>query len=140
MAAHLHFQGNPEHVFEQFAPIDGGRRANAQATAAVHQEDLIGILGGQIQFMGDHNYGVAVVRREAAKSIQEAHLRGDVEMQRGLVKQQKQRPLRQGASKNYPLLFSAGELVHPAIAELGGADLEEGVLRNEHVVAGLETE
>ena len=140
MAAHLHLQGNLENLFEQFAPIDGGRRANAQATAAVHQEDLVGILGGEIQFMGDHNYGVAVVRREAAKSIQEAHLRGDVEMQRGLVEQQKQRPLRQGARENHPLLFSAGELVHPAITELSGADLNEGVLRNKHIVAGLETE
>ncbi len=139
MAAHLHFQGNLENLFEQFAPIDGGRRADAQATAAVHQEDLVGILGGEIQFMGDHNYGVVVVRRKAAKSIEEAHLRGDVEMQRGLVQQQKQRPLRQRASENHPLLFSAGEVVHPAIPELGGADLNQGILRNEHVVAGLET-
>ena len=140
MAAHLHFQGNLENLFEQFALIDGGRRANAQATAALHQEDLVGILGGEIQFMGYHNYGVAVVRRKATKSIEEANLRGDVEVQRGLVEQQKQRTLREGASENHALLFSAGELVHPAIAELGGADLYEGVLRYEYVVARLETE
>src|SRR2546429_5797212 len=51
--------------------IDGGRRANAQATAAVHQKDLVGIFGGEIQFVGYHDYGVAAVRTKAAKGIQE---------------------------------------------------------------------
>src|SRR2546429_559947 len=120
--------------------IDGGRRANAQATAAVHQKDLVGIFGGEIQFVGYHDYGVAAVRTKAAKGIQEADLRGDVEVQGGLVEQQKQRPLREGASEDHALLFSAGELVHPAITELGGADLQEGILRYEDVVVGLETE
>src|SRR2546429_7171577 len=89
--------------------IDGGRRANAQATAAVHQKDLVGIFGGEIQFVGYHDYGVAAVRTKAAKGIQEADLRGDVEVQGGLVEQQKQRPLREGASEDHALLFSAGE-------------------------------
>jgi len=140
VAAHLHFQGHLENLFEQFALIDGGRGAHAQATAAVHQEDLVGIFGGEIQFMGYHDYGVPVVRTKAAKGVQEADLRGDVEVQRGLVEQQKQRPLREGASEDHALLFSSGELVHPAITELGGADLQEGVLRYEYVVVGLETE
>src|SRR5439155_1041382 len=87
-----------------------------------------------------HEYGVAAVRTKAAKGIQEADLRGDVEVQGGLVEQQKQRLLREGASEDHALLFSAGELVHPAITELGGADLQEGILRYEDVVVGLETE
>jgi len=140
VAAHLHFQGNLENLLEQFALIDGGRGANAQATAAVHQEDLVGVFGGEIQFMGYHDYGVVVVRTKAAKSVQEADLRSNVEVQGGLVEQQKQRPLREGAGEDHALLFSAGELVHPAIAEFGGTDLQKGVLRYEDVVAGLETE
>ena len=70
MAAHLHLQGNLENLLEQFALIDGGRGTNAQATAAVHQEDLVGVFGGEIQFMGNHDHGVVVVRTKAAKSVQ----------------------------------------------------------------------
>jgi len=71
----------------------------------------------------DHDYGVTVARSKAAKSIEKADLRGDVEMERGLIEKQKQRMLGDGAGKNHALFFAAGDLVHKTVAEMGGADL-----------------
>ncbi len=87
MAAHLHFQRDLKNLFEQFALIDDPRRTHAQTTAALHQKDLVGIFGGEIQLVGDDDHGVTVLRGQAAKSIEEANLGGDVEMQRGLIEQ-----------------------------------------------------
>ena len=123
MAAHLHFQRNLKNLFEQFALIDERGRTNAQAAAALHQEDLVGIFGSEIQLVGDNDDGVAVLRRESAKGIEEANLRGDVEMQCGFIKQQKQGLLRDGARENHALFLSSRNLIHEAVAESGGAYL-----------------
>ncbi len=82
----------------------------------MHQDDLIGIFAGEIQFVGDDNDGVTICGGEAAERIQQADLRGDIEMESGLIEQQKQRLLGQSAGENDTLLFTAGNLIHPAIA------------------------
>jgi len=58
---------------------------------------------------------------------EEIDLRADVEMQRGLIEKQEQRLLRKSASEDDALLFSAGDFAHPAIAEMIGANLSQGV-------------
>src|SRR6266404_5634960 len=54
-------------------------------------------------------------------------------MQRGLVEQEKQRLLAQSSRKNDALPFAAGDLIHPAIAEMLSADLRKRVAGNSDV-------
>ena len=87
----------------------------------------------------DHD-GVAVVRREPPESIQQADLRGDIQVESGLIEQQKQRLLSQSAREDHALLFSAGNLIHPAVAEIGGTNLGEGVFRDYDIVFRFEAQ
>src|SRR5258708_36666822 len=61
-------------------------------------------------------------------------------MQRGLIEKQEQRLLRKSASEDDAVLFSAGDFAHPAIAEMIGANLSQGVAGNDDVVFALETQ
>src|SRR5229473_5461016 len=112
----FHRERRLENLFEQLALINACRRADAQAAAALHQDDLIGILGGEVQFVGHDHDGVAILRCEAAESIEQADLRSDIQMESGLIKQQKQRLLSQSAREDHALLLAAGNLIHPAVA------------------------
>src|SRR6266571_2699977 len=62
--AELHRERCLENLFKQFAPINAGRRAEAQAPAAVHEHDLIRIFRREVQLVGDHNDGIAILRRQ----------------------------------------------------------------------------
>ena len=61
-------------------------------------------------------------------------------MQGGLIEQEKKRLLRKGARQNDALFFAAGDLVHPAVAEMVGTDLGKSIVRDEHVVFGFEAQ
>src|SRR2546430_313244 len=61
-------------------------------------------------------------------------------MQSRLVEQQEQRLLRESTSENDTLLFSPGNLIHQAVAEIGGAHMHEGVLNDLHVRVRLEAQ
>src|SRR5206468_2611967 len=121
--AKLHGKRCLENLFQQFALVNVYGRTDTQAASALHQDDLIGILGGEIQLVRHDDNGVTICRGEAAKSVEQTDLRGDIEMESGLIKQQKQRLLSQSSGENDPLLFAAGDLIHPAIAEISGANL-----------------
>ncbi len=97
VGTHFYAERRLENLFEQFALIDASRRTDAQAAAALHQNHLVRVFGGEIQLVSDDDDGVAVFRGEAAKSIEEADLRGNVEMQSGFIEEQEERLLRQGA-------------------------------------------
>src|ERR1700682_2919424 len=127
-----------ENLFEQFALVNACRGADAQTPAALHQDDLIGILRREVQFVRYDHDGVAILRREPPESIQQADLRGDIQVESGLIEQQKQRLLSQSAREDHALLFSAGNLVHPAVAEIGGTNLGEGVFRDYDIVFRFE--
>ena len=84
---------------------------------------VIGVFPSQVEFVRDHHDGVAIFRSEAAQGLKEIDLRADVEMQGGFVEEKQQRLLGQGASQDDALLFAAGDLVHPTLAQVLGADL-----------------
>src|SRR2546423_6002027 len=128
--AKRHRERRLENLFEQFALINAGGGADTQTSAALHQDDLIGILRREVQFVRHDNDSVAVLRGEPPKSIQQADLRSDIQVERGLIEQQKQRLLSQSARKDHALFFAAGNLIHPAVAEISGADLGQGIFRD----------
>ena len=129
-----------ENLFEQLALINAGRGADAQAAATLHKNDVIRILSREIQFVRYDDHGVAVFGREPAQRVEQADLRGDVEMQRRFVKQQEQGLLCQSAGENNALFFAAGDLIHPPVGEFGRANLRESVFCNNHVVRRLEAQ
>src|SRR5256714_13137000 len=100
----------------------------------------MGISRGRFKLVRPQNEGVAVLRREPPKSIQQADLRGDIEMESGLIEQQKQRLLSQRAREDHALLFPAGDLIHPAVAELSGTDLGKGVFRDHDIFLRFESQ
>jgi hypothetical protein len=118
----------------------GRGRSNAKTFALLQKRDLVGILAGEIQFVGDDDNRVAVGGREAAQSFEKIDLRADIEMESGLVKKEKQRLLSEGAGEDDALLFAAGNLIHEAVAEMLRANLGEGVARNGDVFLGFEAE
>ena len=69
-----------KNLFEQLSLINRGRRPDAQALAAVKQDDLIGEFGGQSQFVSDDNYGVTIRLSEMAEALEQLDLRADIEM------------------------------------------------------------
>ena len=58
-------------------------------------------------------------------------------MKSGFVEEQKQGLLRQSARQDDALLFSAGDLIHPAVAQTRSADLGEGIFGDHHVAFGF---
>ena len=90
--------------------------------------------------MGDDDDGIAILGREPPQRIQQANLRGDVQVQSGLIEQQKKRLLSQSARKDDALFFAAGDLIHPAVAQIGGTNLGESVFRDQDIVFGFETQ
>ena len=136
----FHGERGLENLFEQFALINARGGTNAQTSAALHQHNLIGILRSEVQFVRYDHDGVAILRREPPESIQQADLRGDIQVESGLIEQQKQRLLSQRAREDHALLFSAGDLIHPAVAEISGTDLGECIFRDYDIVFRFEAQ
>ena len=65
-------------------------------------------------------------------------MRGNVEVKSRLIKQEKQRLLSQSARENHALLFSTRDLVHRAVAQIGGPDLGESIFGDHDVVIRFE--
>src|ERR1700683_2948495 len=61
-------------------------------------------------------------------------------MQRGLVEQKQDRLLREGARQDNALFLAAGNFVHPAIAQMFGADLRERIFGDDDVFLGGEAQ
>jgi hypothetical protein len=83
-----------KNLFEQLSVIYGSGRADAQALAAVQEDDLVGEFGGQSQLMRNDDYGVTIGFGEMAEALEQLDLRADVEMQCRLIEQEQQRLLR----------------------------------------------
>ena len=121
--AELHGERRLKNLFEQFALEDRGGRSNAKTFAFLEKRDLIGVLAGEIQFVSDDNDSVAIGVGETAKRFEEVNLRADIEVEGGLVEEEQQRLLSEGAGEDDALFFAAGNLIHEAVAEMFGADL-----------------
>ena len=87
--------------------------------------------------MRDHHHGVAIFRSKAAQRGEQIHLSADIEMQRRFIEKKQQRLLGQRPRQDHALLFAAGDLVHPAVAEVLAANLGERVAGNQQVVFGF---
>src|SRR5690348_8410421 len=90
--------------------------------------------------MRHHDNRVAVGGGETAQRIEQIDLRADIEMQSGLIQQKKQWLLGKSARQDDALLFTAGNLIHPAVAEIFRANLGKRIARDEEVFFRFETE
>src|SRR6266436_8498143 len=138
--AELHRERCLENLFKQFAAINAGRRAEAQTPAAVHQHHLIRIFRREVQLVGDNNDGIAILRRQTPQGIEQTDLCRNVQVKSRFVEEQKQGLLRQSARQDDALLFSAGDLIHPAVAQTRSADLGEGIFGDHHVAFGFKAQ
>jgi hypothetical protein len=136
--AELHGERRLKNLFEQFALEDARGRSNAKTFALLKKCNLIGVLAGEIQFVGDDDDRVAVGSRKPPQRLEKIDLRADIEVQGGLIQKQKQRLLCEGTRQNDALFFAAGDLIHPAVAEMLGANLRKRIARDDDVLLGFE--
>jgi hypothetical protein len=47
-------------LLEEFALVDDGWRAYAEALAVVEEDNLVGVFGGEVELVGNHDYRVAI--------------------------------------------------------------------------------
>ena len=59
-----------ENLFKQFALVHGGRWTDAKALATLQEEDLIGVLRGEIELVSDDYHGVAAGAGQAAQRFE----------------------------------------------------------------------
>jgi len=131
--SHLHGQRRLKNVLEQIALEDTSWRPYAKALPFLEKDDLIRIFSGEIQLVRDDNDGVAVFRGETTQGFEEIDLRADIQVKRRLVEKKKERLLSKRPSEDDALLFATGDFVHPAIGEMRGTHLREGVVGDGHV-------
>ena len=136
--AELHGERRLKNLFEQFALEDARGRSNAKTFALLKKRNLIGILAGEIQFVGHDDNRVAVGSRKPPQRLEKIDLRADIEVQGRLIQKEKQRLLREGPRQNDALFFAPGDLVHPAVAEMLGANLSKRISGDEDVFLGFE--
>src|SRR5260370_5088527 len=93
VGAELHRERRLENLFEQLALIDARGRTDTQAAAALHQDDLVGIFRGEVQFVRDDDDGVAIFSGEPPQRIKQTNLGGDIQVESGFIEHEKQRLL-----------------------------------------------
>lgn len=74
-------------MFEEFALVDSGWRADAEAFAVVEEDDLVGVFGGEVELVGDYDDRVAIHGGELPQGFEEAHLGADIEVEGGFIEQ-----------------------------------------------------
>ncbi len=102
-----------KNLFENLALEHRCRRTHAKAFAPVHKNNLVGVLARKIEFVGDDDNGVTILRGEAAQGFEKVHLRPDIEVQRRLVEKWRgqERLLRARARARMTRCFSPPEIL-----------------------------
>src|SRR5258708_23745297 len=90
--------------------------------------------------MREYEHGEEDLCGEPVQGSEKIHLVANNEVQRRIVEKQEERLLRECAGENHALLFAAGDFVHPAVGEFGGADLGKRVVGDEDVSLGFEAQ
>ena len=127
---HLNIERGFKNLLEQLALVHGSGRSDAQAASVLQQHNLIRKFRGEREFVGYKHDGVAIFLSQLPQPLQQFHLRTDVQVQRGLVKQDQPRLLRQRPRQNHALLLAAGKLAHSAAREMLRAHLSKRVARD----------
>src|ERR1700686_39063 len=72
--AEFHGERRLKNLFEQLALEDACGRSNTKTFALLKKRDLVGVLAGEIQFVGDDDNRVAVGRGKPAQRFEQIHL------------------------------------------------------------------
>jgi len=82
--------------------------------------------------VGDDDDVVAILGREPPQRIQQANLRGDIQVESGSSGGEEEAAVEPSARKDDALLFAAGDLIHPAVAELAAPTCARAFSRLRH--------
>ncbi len=93
-----------------------GRTARRDAPGA-HQDDLIGVGGGEVEIVEHDEAGDAALGHLAAEDVEHVERVADVEVRGRLVEEEDVRPLDEGASQRDPPLLTARERVDGPIGD-----------------------
>ena len=121
------FEGRTENLLEQVSFVNFGRRPDAQALTFVQQDNTVGKLCREIQFVRNDQDRLAILVRQSPQLAQQFHFASDIEVLRRLVEQQQRGLLRERSRQNHALLLAARELLHPAVAQRVRPDLGESI-------------
>jgi len=101
---------------------------------AIEADHLVGAGHHQVQIVGDHQHGAVEFGGELADEGVELDLPRDVYSLDRFVQHQQLGLDQQGAGQQHPLHLAAGELLHPVVQQILGADPAEGLLDGEAAV------
>ncbi len=87
------------------------RRPGLDDLAAVHDDDVLGTLGGETQVVRDEDHGGVLLRRQRLEVVEDAALHGHVERRGRLVGDQQLRVGREPDADQHALAHAARELV-----------------------------
>ncbi len=111
----LHEDGHIEHVADASRRKHVGGWALGRDRSVLHDDDVVGVLGSEVEIVQDHENADAV-GGEGSRGLQHVVLVGEIEAGRGLVEQEvavavgRRRPdLGEPAGEVHTLLFTAGE-------------------------------
>ena len=88
----------------------------------------------QVQVVGDHEHGAVELGGELADEGVELDLARDVHPLHRLVQHQQLGFHQQGAGQQHSLHLAAGELLHPVVQQILGADPGQGLLDGEAAI------
>ena len=132
--ARFNFHRHLENLFEKFALVYGCGRSHAKALAAMQQNDLVGEFSRQTKIVGHLDYGIPVLVGQVSQAAEQIDLCPDVQMQRRFIQSYNQGLLCQRTSQDDTLLFSAGDFMHPAVAQMLGAYLPQHLFSNREIL------
>ena len=106
--------------------------------AAVHDDDVLGPLGGQPQVVGDEEHRGAQLAHEGLEVVEDASLDGDVQGAGGLVGDEQVGAGGQSDGDEGALTHAAGELVGVLLGPPGGLG-QAGLLQQEgHLLVNID--
>ena len=106
----------------------------------MQQHNVVGEFRRQREFMRHDHHSVFVLFRQLPQAFEQFHLRADIKVQRGFVKQNQPRLLREGPSQNDALFFAAGKFPNRSAGEVFGAHLSKRVASDRDVFGVCEAQ
>ncbi|SCE46396.1 hypothetical protein GA0115252_15117 [Streptomyces sp. DfronAA-171] len=108
----------PEDVLDDRLRDDLGGRALRDDPAGLHRDDVIGVPARLIEVVQDHHDRAALTPVEVRDEVEDVDLVGEVEVRRGLVKEQHGGALRDRHRDPRALPLAPRQLVHGAVGQL----------------------
>ena len=114
-------------IFQDLFADDIASLPGTGDSAVVKQNELLAVLGGQVQVVTDYDYGELTVAMQATQKFVDADLVGNIQMAGGLVEHEQIGLLSKGHGNKDPLALAGRNLGDQLISQIGNGGVGHGV-------------